>query len=181
MSTKSHSIRDWFLIYTKPNQEYRAKENLQNQGHTVFLPMIGYENVKEPSSLSLKPMFPRYLFFKPSLGSENWNSIGSTKGVSHVITFGNNFAKIPDTVMKFLMSRVDNNDIATINNKKRAFKKGEDVSIKQGVFKGMNAKFLSLNGKERVRVLLNIMNQELISELPVRNIEGKVNIGTFKL
>jgi transcriptional antiterminator RfaH len=44
-----------FLIYTKPRQEERAKENLENQGFETFLPMIAYEKVNQPKSFSLKP------------------------------------------------------------------------------------------------------------------------------
>mgnify|MGYP001978633184 CR=1 FL=1 len=64
MDTQSYSKPQWFLIYTKPHQEERAKENLENQGNEVFLPMIASEKTKQTHSFSLKPMFPRYLFAK---------------------------------------------------------------------------------------------------------------------
>ena len=61
MTTKDYSKPQWFLIYTKPRQEERAKENLENQGFETFLPMIAFEKIKQPKLYSLKPMFPRYL------------------------------------------------------------------------------------------------------------------------
>ena len=62
MVIKNYSTPQWFLIYTKPRQEERAKENLENQGFETFLPMIAFEKIKQPKLYSLKPMFPRYLF-----------------------------------------------------------------------------------------------------------------------
>ena len=32
----------WFLIYTKAQQEQRAKKNLESQGFETFLPLIAF-------------------------------------------------------------------------------------------------------------------------------------------
>jgi hypothetical protein len=36
----------WYVVYTKPRQELRAKEQFINQGVTVFLPMIPFQKKK---------------------------------------------------------------------------------------------------------------------------------------
>ena len=85
MTTKDYIKPQWFLIYTKPRQEERAKENLENQGFETFLPMIAYEKIKQPKLYSLKPLFPRYLFTQFNKEKNNWVHIKSTRGVSHIV------------------------------------------------------------------------------------------------
>ena len=178
---KSHDKPQWFLIYTKPRQEVRARENLKNQGNEVFLPMIACDKNKELKSLSLKPMFPRYLFTKFTIESKNWMHVNSTRGVSHIVVFGDNPSEVPNSIIDYLKRKVDENDIFKLENKRRRLQKGEEIVIKEGLFQGIDATFLSMSGKERVRIMLNLMNQLLITDMPGQNIERKAIAETFKL
>lgn len=38
---------DWYLVWTKPRQEQRAKEQLMNQGVEVFLPAVSTHRIKK--------------------------------------------------------------------------------------------------------------------------------------
>ena len=181
MNTESYNKSQWFLIYTKPHQEERAKENLENQGYVVFSPMIASEKTKQPHSFSLKPMFPRYLFARLVAEKNSWTHIKSTRGVSHLITFGDKLAEVPESVVDFLKSKVDDNDVLKLQTIRKTFHKGEELIIKQGVFRGKDATFLSMSGKERVRVLLSLMNQITIADIPEHNLERKAIFEAFKL
>ena len=44
----------WILVYTKPNQETRANENLRNQGFKTFLPLICSSNRGNANKCLLK-------------------------------------------------------------------------------------------------------------------------------
>ena len=181
MNKQDYCKPQWFLIYTKPHQEVIAKENLENQGNEVFLPMISSTNTKQPKSFSLKPMFPRYLFSKFTLENNNWMHIKSTRGVSHVVVFGENLTKVPTSVMDYLKSKVDENNILTLQATRNTFQEGDELVIKQGAFEGKDATFLSMSSKDRVRVLLNLMNQLLIADISGQNVERKAIVETFKL
>ena len=181
MTTKDYSKPQWFLIYTKPHQEERAKENLENQGDEVFLPMIASEKTKQPQSFSLKPMFPRYLFTKITVENDNWVHIKSTRGVSHIVVFGDNFTGVPNSVVGYLKSKVDGNDVLKLQTTRKKFQKGDELVIKQGIFQGKDATFLSMSGKERVRVMLSLMNRIMITDISGQNVERKAIIETFKL
>ena len=181
MTTKDYSKPQWFLIYTKPRQEERAKENLENQGFETFLPMIAYEKIKQPKLYSLKPLFPRYLFTKFNIEKNNWVHIKSTRGVSHVITFGDKLTEVPDSVVDFLKTKVDDHNVIKLKVTRPVFQKGDKLVIKKGVFQGKEAKFLSMTGKERVRVLLKLMNKLIITEVPGHDVGRKAIIETFQL
>ena len=181
MTTKDYSKPQWFLIYTKPRQEERAKENLENQGFETFLPMIAYEKIKQPKLYSLKPMFPRYLFTKFNVEKNNWVRIKSTRGVSHVITFGDKLREVPDSVVDFLKTKVDDNNVIKLKVTRPVFQKGDKLVINKGVFQGKEANFLSTTGKERVRILLKLMNELIITEVPGHDVGRKAVMETFQL
>ena len=181
MTTKDYSKPQWFLIYTKPRQEERAKEHLENQGFETFLPMIASAKIKQPKLYSLKPMFPRYLFTQFNAEKNNWAHIKSTRGVSHVITFGDKLTEVPYSVVDFLKTKVDDHNVIKLKVTRPVFQKGDKLVINKGVFQGKEAKFLSMSGKERVRILLKLMNEIIITEVPGHDIGRKVIIETFKL
>ena len=61
------------------------------------------------------------------------------------------------------------------------FQKGDKLVINKGVFQGKEANFLSTTGKERVRILLKLMNELIITEVPGHDVGRKAIIETFKL
>ena len=172
----------WFLVYTKAREEERAKKNLENQGFETFLPMIATEKRTQPKSFSLKPLFPRYIFTAINLESDNWTEIKSTRGVSHVVVFGKTMASVPYSVIRFLRRRVDDNDILKQKITRKIFQKGDKIIIKKGPLKGKEATFLSKTGKERVRILLKLMNELIIAEVPRQDVDtSKAILETLKL
>lgn len=79
----------WLVAYTKPRLEKVALENLERQAFEVYLPMYKKFKKTESGSVSvLEPMFPRYIFFRPTKQGQSIKSVRSTKGMSHVARFG---------------------------------------------------------------------------------------------
>ena len=171
----------WLLVYTKAKEEQRAKTNLENQGFQTFLPMIAFVKMNRSKATTVEPMFPRYLFIKLNLEKDNWTLIKSTRGVSHIVVFGQRFAEIPDRVVAHLKSGADKNDIFKQAIKRQEFEKGDTLIIAQGVFKDKEATFLSKKSKERVRILLRFVNHLITTEIAASDIGQKEIIETFKL
>ena len=171
----------WFLVYTKAREEERAQKNLENQGFETFLPMIAYEKISQTKSFSLKPMFPRYLFITINAERDNWHLIKSTRGVSHLVLFDNKFAVVPNAVIEFIKTRVNNHSIVKQKVTRQLFQKGDELVVKKGVMKGKKATFFSKTGKERVKILLKVMNELIMAELPEHDIGHKAIMKTFKL
>ena len=171
----------WFLIYTKAKEEHRAKTNLENQGFQIFLPMLAFAKMNQSKSTTLEAMFPRYLFIKINLERDNWTCIKSTRGVSHMVVFGQRFAEMPHQVIEHLKSGADENHIFRQAITRQEFQKGDKLVIKKGALEGKKATFLSKTGNERVRILLKLMNQLIIAEIPGHDVGRKEIFETFKL
>ena len=171
----------WLLVYTKAKEEQRAKKNLENQGFEIFLPMIAFAKMNRSKLITLKAMFPRYLFVKINVERDKWIRIKSTRGVSHVVVFGQRFAEIPNKVIVYLRSKADENDIVRLEIKRQEFHKGEKIVVKTGAFKRKEATFLSKKSKERVRILLRFVNRLITAEIPASDVGEKEVIEAFKL
>ena len=171
----------WLLVYTKAQEEQRAKKNLENQGFEIFLPVIAFVKSNQSKAITHKVMFPRYLFVKINTEIDKWTRIKSTRGVSHLVVFGQRFAEMPNQVIAYLKSKADENDIFNQKTTRRQFHKGEKLVFKTGTFKGMEATFLSKKSKERVRVLLRFINHLITAEIPASDVGEKEIIEAFKL
>ena len=69
-----------------------------------------------------------------------------------------------------------NEDISIVD-----YQKGDLVSIKEGRFAGIDAIFLSKKSKDRVRLLLKLLNTSVVSEITASDIGNKEVIKNFKL
>ncbi|NDC62375.1 MAG: transcriptional activator RfaH, partial [Betaproteobacteria bacterium] len=78
-----HQAMLWYAVHSRPKQEQRALENLQNQGYEAWLPMITLEKLRRGRVTEVvEPMFSRYLFIRLDMEHTNWTPIRSTLGVS---------------------------------------------------------------------------------------------------
>ena len=159
----------WILVYTKAKQEKRANDNLLNQGFKTFLPLLSLSNRNQKSKL-LKPIFPRYLFVQVSLVSENWISIRSSYGVSGIVMFGEKFTSIPPEIINSLKDKLNADDIYEERVQDIDYKKGDKLTIKEGKLAGINAIFLSKKSKDRVRLLLSMLNTKVVTEISISDI-----------
>lgn len=146
--------RSWYLIYSKPCQERIARENLARQGYEAYLPTLPGRRRRAGRYVNiLEPMFPRYLFIHLDPHSDNWSPIRSTLGVSTLVRFGHQPAKVPDELVAMLMSRESGVEAHILPTE---FRRGESVRIVEGVMSGYEGIFLAKTGRERVIVLLEI-------------------------
>jgi len=171
----------WILVYTKAKEEQKAKRNLQNQGFEIFLPMISFAKLNQSKSITLKAMFPGYLFVKINTELDKWNRIRSTRGVSHLVVFGQRLAEIPNQVIAYLKSGADENDIFRQKITRQEFQKGDKLVIEKGMFKDKEATFLAKKSKERVRILLRFVNHLITADIPASDVGQKEIIEAFKL
>tara|TARA_B100000929_G_scaffold257222_1_gene219851 strand:+ start:274 stop:747 length:474 start_codon:yes stop_codon:yes gene_type:complete len=144
-------MKNWYLIKTKPRQEIKAKQNLENQGYVAFFPIA---EINE----RLVVLFPGYLFVRLNEKTQNFSPINSTKGVSYFVKFGLNFAKVPSSVIEFIKT---NQHISADKLKNLdKLKPGDKVQISDGVFKNWVAIFKCYKPDERVILLMNLLGNE---------------------
>jgi len=170
----------WVLIYTKAKEEKKANENLQRQGFKTFFPLIAPTN-KNSEFKSLEPVFPRYLFAQINFELDNWTAIKSSFGVSHIVMFSEKFTSIPNNIIKLIQDKLDESGIYKEDVSVVDYQKGDHISIKEGGFAGIDAIFLSTKSKNRVTLLLKLLNTSVVTEISTSSIGNKEVVKNFKL
>ena len=150
-------MSQWAVIRTKPNCERLAIDNLKRQDFTYYQPLILEKRIKKQKLVSVEvPLFPCYLFVQ--IGSQ-WRSLNYTYGVASVVSVGSVPAILSDDIIQGLRKREHNGYIQL--PKAKLFQVGDTVSIKDGPFQGQKGLVERMNGSERQKVLLALLDSRL--------------------
>ena len=142
---------------------------------------IAFAKLNQSNSITLKAMFPGYLFVKINTELDKWNRIRSTRGVSHLVVFGERLAEIPNQVIAYLKSGADEDDIFRQKITRQEFQKGDKLVIEKGMFKDKEATFLAKKSKERVSILLRFVNHLITADIPASDVGQKEIVEAFRL
>lgn len=160
--------RSWYLVYTKPRSEQKAKTHLEEQGFKTYLPCYQARKTRKKNSDVVKPLFPGYLFLYLDEQEDNWAPIRSTPGVSRLVRFGNMPAKVPEVLIQNLQN--NENDLGLQELSPPTFQEGDKIVVVDGPMEGFEAIFKTTKGSERVVILLNIIGKLTQVELKSQQI-----------
>jgi transcriptional antiterminator RfaH len=153
----------WYLIHSKPRQEKVALENLERQGYPCYLPTLRLEKLRRGAVVvSDEPLFSRYLFVQLDTdgSARSWTPIHSTRGVSRLVRFGLEPARVDDALVAFLRQQW-----AQTGEVKRLFEPGQRVQVTEGAFAGFEGIFQVEGGEARAMVLIELLSRPV--RLPV--------------
>ena len=163
------SKKEWLCVMCKTQQEHTAEGNLKRQGFTVYLPTAPNKSRKEGRVLTdIKAMFPGYLFIEANLEHQDLSVIRSTLGCIAFLRYGVRPALVPNQVMASIKEAEDVlHGRFEIN---QGFTPGNKYELLEQGFNGHTATFLALDGKERARVLVTLLNSEHEVQIPVSSL-----------
>lgn len=106
-----------------------------------------------------EPLFPRYLFIRLGLGDSapSWAPIRSTKGVSRLVSFGVEPAKVSDSLVEALRTQ----EASVQAEPERLFKPGERVRLTEAPFAGIEGIYQMADGERRVMVLIQLLSKQV--------------------
>ena len=151
---------NWFAVYTKPRQEHIALEHLQRQQFDCFLPMaINPYQRRSLRQLRIEPLFPRYLFLNAVADQQSLGPVRSTRGVASLVRFGVELAHIPETIIRAIRSRCDN-ETGLVRLDPVAVQPGDKVRVFDGPLAGVNGLFQACSGEQRALLLIEFMGRQ---------------------
>ena len=156
---------NWLCVLCKTQQEYTAQDNLKRQGFTVYLPTAPNKSRKQVRvTPDIKAMFPGYLFIEADLEHQDLSVIRSTLGCIAFLRHGVRPALVSKQVMASIKEAEDVlHGRFEIN---QGFTPGNKYELMEQGFKGHTATFLGLDGKDRARVLVTLLNSEHEVKIP---------------
>lgn len=151
----------WFVVRSKPNRESALSKELAARMIEVYYPEIRVQPVN-PRSRSKRALFPGYLFVHVDpemVGFSNLNWVPFSQGL---LAFGGAFSDVPEHLIQQIQKQVD--AINAVGGEQfLRLRRGERIRITGGPFSGYEAIFdLALPGKDRVRVLLELLSKQRV-------------------
>jgi transcriptional antiterminator RfaH len=157
----------WFAVQAKPRQEGTAKEQLQRQGYTAYLPMMTVRKRSRAAwTTSIEPLFPRYLFINADISEQSLAPVRSTVGVSGLIRFGNLLRPVPDAVVHYLQ-QAEAAQSSLSDEESWPFRAGDKVAVLEGPFAGLTAVFEGAEPEARAMILLELLGRQNTVEVPI--------------
>lgn len=164
----------WYVLHSKPNNEELLWGQLSSRKVETFYPRIRVQAVN-PRARKIKPYFPGYVFIHVDLEQVAPSTLHWMPGARGFVSFDNQPAMVPDTLIHIVKKRVDEINSAG-GESFEGLKHGDLVEIKSGPFAGYEAIFdIRLPGTERVWVLLKLLQGKSFSkmEIPAGLLERK--------
>ncbi len=151
----------WYAIRSKPRKEEALWGQLLAGGFETFYPRLRVHPVN-PRARRVVPYFPGYMFVKAELGEVGLSTFNYMPFSIGLVSFGGEPAPVSETFFRDLTRRL--HEIVDAGELRfDAFAPGDPVWIRGGPFAGYKALFdVRLSGKDRVRVLLQMLNDRAV-------------------
>ena len=151
--------REWYVVHTKPGNEYRAEKNLTSQEIETFLPLLEtYQCFGGRPLQKIKPLFPNYLFAKLDIDT-HYYKVKWTRGVSKILGVGGEPMAISERVIETIKARMGENNLVTLDD---GLQEGNIVQFTSGPFKDLMGVFdKKMSDGKRVKVLLNLIGVDV--------------------
>lgn len=144
----------WYVVHTKPKQEYRASANLMAWGVETLSPRL---KARRPSSFTgapveqVSPLFPRYIFARFEAATM-LHKVWFTRGVNNVVSFGGSPVPVGDEIISVLRSRLDGDGLVRASEE---LAQGDRVKITSGQLRDFEGVFeRRIKASDRVVILL---------------------------
>ena len=152
----------WYVVHTQRHKERAAQASIEQDGLHTYLPLLR-QWPRPVVGAEIGPMFPSYVFV--CAAPTDFHRIARTAGVHGLVAFGGEPARLDDSVVMFLREREGPDGII----RSEPLPAGCEVRIMDGPLRGMAAILeRRLSGRQRVLVLLEILQREARVEMPER-------------
>ena len=145
---------DWFIINSKPKQEFDAEKHLRTLPIDVYLPLYNKKVKKNKVKVDrVTPLFSGYLFARFDI-HELYQKVRYTRGVKTILGRNEFLWTIADEKIQDIKSR-ESNGLVVLRKREQNFRKGDRILIDDGDFEGWEGIFQEeLPDRERAMILL---------------------------
>ncbi len=163
----SDNADPWIVVNTHPHKEMSAIANLNNQGFSTYCPLLR-KRVRHARRTRdvLRPLFPGYVFVDTQ-GEHAWRQILSTVGVRSLVRSGDQPSRLDRRFICALRAQeIDGVIVAPTT----PYRIGQTVRISDGPLEGVVATIISLDEKDRLVVLMDILSRPVRVQLDARTV-----------
>jgi transcriptional antiterminator RfaH len=148
-------------VQTHPHAEVKAQLHLGRQGFETYLPryLKRRRHARRVDTVA-SPLYPRYLFVTFDTAIHRWRAIHSTVGVARLVCNGDTPASIDNSIIRGLISRETDQGFIALE-RRLPFAAGDTVRVREGAFADCLGLFESVDDRERVTILLDLLGRKV--------------------
>jgi transcriptional antiterminator RfaH len=160
-------MEKWYVAHSKPRNEELLWKQFRLRNIESYYPCINVPTVN-PRARKVQPYFPGYLFVYVDLERIGKSTLKWIPGGAGLVSFDDEPAFIPDSMIYAIKQRIQSLKRGA-EEKVVPLCKGDIIVVHGGVFTGYEGIFdIQLSGTDRVRVLLSLLENRLVSvEMPL--------------
>jgi len=160
-------MANWYAVYTRPRNEKKVYEKLQEKGIETFLPLVKRTHQwKDRKKKVDMPLFNSYLFVK--IEYKNRFSVLQTNGVVKIINFNGVPAVVPEWQIDSLRRMITFPERIRLENYMRP---GELVKVINGPFEGMQGTIKHLKGEDRLVISIDGILQSVSVDIDLVDVK----------
>jgi transcriptional antiterminator RfaH len=148
----------WIVVQCEAQREHVVRLLLMRLGFQSYLPRIKIRK-------RIKPLFPTYLFVQ---SNDRFYPIMWTPHVIRLLWAGDQPAKLDDNIIVELKKREVGGFVKL--PKPMRLKRGQQVKVVRGHFADRIGIYDGMSGKERERVLMDLLGRQVRLDLPAADI-----------
>lgn len=166
------SNKAWYVLYTKPQQEFKAKEQISSVDIECFLPtQTVLKQWHDRKKKIIEPVFRGYIFIN-STPKERFIALEQQSVVS-TIAFMGVPAKVPQHEIDSLKSIIESGDSFFVTT---AIKNGTKVRIIDGPFKDVvGIVYKNEEKDDLLAVTVEMLNRSVNIRLPLESVRVKLD------
>jgi transcriptional antiterminator RfaH len=149
----------WAVLQTETQREHLVRLLLMRHGFETYAPRIKIRG-------RVNFLFPAYVFFRIC---ERWYPALWTNGVVRVLMCGERPAHLPTRIIDDIRKQ-ERGGFVKLPSRDNLLKKGDNVRISNGSFAGQIGLYDGMAGKDRSKVLLELLGRQVAVELPQKDI-----------
>jgi len=155
----------WYLLYTRPKFEKKISAILDENEIKHFLATTKVVKIwKDRKKLTEITLFPSYIFVYIAQHKQYGQTL-DVKGAMSFVKCGKDLVRVNENVLDNLTGMLEKGTSMMVSSER--FKQGENVTIQDGVLKGLNCEIVRYNGDKKVLIRMDILNRNVLADLPV--------------
>lgn len=147
----------WSVVQTEPQREHTVRLLLMRNSVETYMPRTKHRH-------RIEFLFPTYLFVR--IADQRWYHIRWTPHVVRLLMAGDRPAQLPEDIVNQMRKREQNGFVRL----PAALRKGQRIRVIRGSFEGQIGLYEGMSGKDRERVLLELLGQTVPVELSAKDI-----------
>lgn len=157
----------WLIATTKPRQEYRARQNLAQQGMRPWLPLcIVQRTIRRHQVTIPEPLFPGYIFIEVD-DLAGCSAINNTRGISRLLSDKDGRPSIvsPQVIASVRAMLPNDGPLDMRSPHGHPWRRNQTLRVLSGPFESLSGLCTAIS-RDRVTILLDLLGRGVQISLP---------------